>query len=242
MESFATSSIKKVGNTSTFHIVHSTSAFFHLLHRPSSAFTMMSLSKFARSAPRAALRTATPSIRQTPFASSIRSKISQQTPRLAAFSTSQWRSDSCRPKLTLKLDSELQIEREESSRQSGSDQAIEEFKNDNPSWTIEDVEGEQEVFLRKKFEDEDVTVYFNIADFNNDMDAYENDMDNAISDEDLDMDTQSHGANSKGAVNQGQTKGGNFKVAPEDGVTPADREELADDEVRWRDHVEYDGE
>ena len=43
---------------------------------------------------------------------------------------------------------------------------------------------------------------------------------------------QSGGANTKGAINAGRTKGGNIAVAPEDRVSPADREEdlpLADD-------------
>lgn len=41
---------------------------------------------------------------------------------------------------------------------------------------------------------------------------------------------QSGGANTKGAINVGHTKGGNIKIAPEDRVAPADREDLADDE------------
>ena len=41
---------------------------------------------------------------------------------------------------------------------------------------------------------------------------------------------QTGGAQSKGTVNQGHTKGGNINVAPEDKVAPADREELGDDE------------
>ena len=51
-------------------------------------------------------------------------------------------------------------------------------------------------------------------------------------DEDADVpeDGQSGGANTKGAVNQGRTSGGNIKVAPEDSVAPADRPELADDQ------------
>lgn len=41
---------------------------------------------------------------------------------------------------------------------------------------------------------------------------------------------QSGGAQSKGTINQGRTEGGNFNVAPEDRIAPADREELHDDE------------
>lgn len=41
---------------------------------------------------------------------------------------------------------------------------------------------------------------------------------------------QSGGANTKGAVNQGRTAGGNIRVETEDRVAPADRPELADEE------------
>lgn len=57
--------------------------------------------------------------------------------------------------------------------------------------------------------------------------------DRALEDEygdDVPTDTQSGGAQTKGTINQGHTKGGNINVAPEDRVAPADREELADDE------------
>ena len=57
--------------------------------------------------------------------------------------------------------------------------------------------------------------------------------DSALEDEygdEVPTDTQSGGAQTKGTINQGHTKGGNINVAPEDRVAPADREELADDE------------
>ena len=44
------------------------------------------------------------------------------------------------------------------------------------------------------------------------------------------LNAQSGGGNSKGTINQGRTAGGNFNVAPEDSIAPADREELMDDE------------
>ena len=60
----------------------------------------------------------------------------------------------------------------------------------------------------------------------------EDEADEALMDEDDEMGTaQSGGANTKGAVNQGRTSAGNIKVAPEDSVAPADREELRNDEV-----------
>lgn len=41
---------------------------------------------------------------------------------------------------------------------------------------------------------------------------------------DLPTDTQSGGANAKGSINQGNTQGGNFRVAPEDSVASSDQE------------------
>lgn len=43
--------------------------------------------------------------------------------------------------------------------------------------------------------------------------------------------TQSGGASSKGTINQGNISGGNIRVAPEDKVAPADREEVIDHEA-----------
>ena len=41
---------------------------------------------------------------------------------------------------------------------------------------------------------------------------------------------QGGGAQSKGTINSGRTKGGNFNIAPEDSVAPADRPELSNAE------------
>ena len=82
---------------------------------------------------------------------------------------------------------------------------------------------------------------FSIADLNamdQDPDDYREDPreDPALYDEDdgssVPENAQSGGANTKGAINAGRTKGGNFKIAPEDRVAPSDREDLAmqDDE------------
>ena len=59
--------------------------------------------------------------------------------------------------------------------------------------------------------------------------------DEAFADEDDIEETQSGGANTKGAVNQGRTSGGNIKVAPEDSLAPADREEPSNEEVSYLD-------
>lgn len=75
---------------------------------------------------------------------------------------------------------------------------------------------------------------FTIADLSNlDQDPDQLSDDRALEDEygnDVPTDTQSGGAQTKGTINQGRTKGGNINVAPEDRIAPADREELADDE------------
>lgn len=71
---------------------------------------------------------------------------------------------------------------------------------------------------------------FSIADFNSPMMEGE-EADEALMDDEEDiMQAQSGGANTKGAVNQGRTSGGNMKVAPEDSIAPADRDELRDSE------------
>ena len=64
----------------------------------------------------------------------------------------------------------------------------------------------------------------------------DNDPDPALYDEDDDpsipeASAQSGGANTKGAVNAGHTKGGNINIAPEDSVAPADREGFVDEET-----------
>lgn len=55
--------------------------------------------------------------------------------------------------------------------------------------------------------------------------------DPALYDEDIpETSAQSGGANTKGSINAGRTKGGNIAVVPEDRVSPADREDLPEEE------------
>ena len=76
-------------------------------------------------------------------------------------------------------------------------------------------------------------MIFSIADFNNQEQEVEAEDPAMYDDEDVPSEGQSGGANTKGAVNQGRTKGGNIQVAPEDEIAPADRPELrSDDEVQ----------
>ncbi|CAK1365926.1 unnamed protein product [Cercospora beticola] len=188
---------------------------------------MLSLRALARSAPRTASRFATTSIKPS-FTSTLRSRISQQAPRSALFSTTRARFDEHSQQLAAKLESEISIEKEESATQAGSDQNIEQFKAENPDWDVKDVPGEQDVYLTRKYEDEQITVHFSIADFNSEIDEGYGEEDMALGEEG--MDVQSGGANTKGAINKGGKADGSFKVAPEDSVAPADREELADED------------
>lgn len=74
-----------------------------------------------------------------------------------------------------------------------------------------------------------IRITFTIADLTMmDQDADSFPEDRALYDEDIPADAQSGGANTKGAINQGTGADGNFKVAPEDSVSPADREGIDD--------------
>lgn len=92
---------------------------------------------------------------------------------------------------------------------------------------MEDKAGNQEVVLTRSFGDEKIRLTFTTADLNNNVPGEDMVEDGAF--DDADMDVQSGGANTKGAINQGKTADGNVRVAPEDRIAPADREELEDD-------------
>lgn len=102
---------------------------------------------------------------------------------------------------------------------------------------LQDIPGQEEVMLTRKFGDETIRVSFSIADLNavepDEEDPYGTDDDPAMYDEgDAEgaANMQSGGANAKGTINQGRTQDGNINIAPEDRIAPADREGLADDE------------
>ncbi|KAL9052326.1 MAG: hypothetical protein Q9162_005470 [Coniocarpon cinnabarinum] len=100
---------------------------------------------------------------------------------------------------------------------------------DNSAFTIQDTPGQEEVVMTRSFGDEKIKVTFSVDDLNNTEEEpdqlNEAGMPEALEDlADVPSDTQSGGANTKGAVNQGRTAGGNFRVAPEDSVAPADRD------------------
>lgn len=186
------------------------------------------LRTFIRSAPRSVARLATTSTRPA-FTSSIKSKVAFQAPRIAAsFSTTHSRFDEHSQRLAAKLENEISIETDETSTQAGSDSNVEAFFAENNFWEIEDKGGEQDVYLTRKYDDETITVHFSISEFNSPQEGWADEMDPAMADEE-DVDMQSGGANTKGAINRGGTANQNFKVAPEDSIAPADREELRDE-------------
>lgn len=142
--------------------------------------------------------------------------------------------------LSAKIESELQLEKE--MRDSEKLPSSLQDYLDSSSFELHDTPGQEEVVLTRKFGDESLRVSFSIADLNamdQDPDDYRRDpndpsQDPALYDEDdgsIPVESaQSGGANTKGAINAGRTKGGNFNIAPEDRVAPGDREDLADDE------------
>lgn len=202
---------------------------------------MFSLRAFSRALPRVASRSANYSTRSAfrpPIHSSLRQATTLRRPvtsRLAAFSTSASRYDTASQELSAKLANEISLEAENAERKTDSDSNVEAFLSSN-SWEVIDNAGEQDVILKRSYDDETILVSFSIADFNT-PGVYDGEDDAAYSDEmedPEDTSAQSGGGNTKGAVNQGRTSGGNFKVAPEDSVAPADREELANEEVRLK--------
>ncbi|KAL9122051.1 MAG: hypothetical protein Q9187_001398 [Circinaria calcarea] len=134
--------------------------------------------------------------------------------------------------LSAKFESELQLEKE----MRDTDELPANVKDflDNSPFELHDTPGQEEVVLTRTFGDEKIRITFNIADLNAlDEDADRYSEDKALYDEDgsdMPTDTQSGGAQSKHTINQGRTKDGNFNIAPEDSIAPADRPELADSE------------
>ncbi|KAL8735618.1 MAG: hypothetical protein Q9166_000787 [cf. Caloplaca sp. 2 TL-2023] len=107
---------------------------------------------------------------------------------------------------------------------------IQDFLENSP-YQLEDKPGQEEVALTREFGDESIRITFSIADLNNmnedDADQYGEDP--ALTDEEAAdaaaTNVQSGGGNTKGSINQGRTKGGNFNIAPEDSIAASDRAE-----------------
>ncbi|KAF2174873.1 mitochondrial glyco protein [Zopfia rhizophila CBS 207.26] len=197
---------------------------------------MLALRNIARSAPRSIARLSTKAARpQTSLcrqAAVFQPLWTQTIPRLASsFHTSvSRRQENVSEELLAKLEKEIVLEEgiKEDEELSAN---IREYLEHSP-FEIEDKPGHQEITLTRTFGDEKIRVTFTTADLNNGV-ADENAEDQSMYDDggvdDLIGESQSGGANTKGAVNQGRTQDGNVRVAPEDRLAPADREELDDE-------------
>ncbi|KAF2000398.1 regulatory protein-like protein suaprga1 [Amniculicola lignicola CBS 123094] len=201
---------------------------------------MFTVRNLARSAPRSIARFSTNAARR-PQTSSLLRQAAVYTPswtRSVPRLTSSFHMSAVRraesegnDELVAKLQSEISME-EEIKDDDDLSSNIKEYLENSP-FEITDKPGHQEVVLTRTFGDEKIRVTFSTADLNNSEPTEEDsDMEQAMYDNDVDEligDGQSGGANSKGAINQGKGQDGNFRVAPEDRVAPADREELDDE-------------
>lgn len=135
--------------------------------------------------------------------------------------------------LIAKLDSEITVEEDIGDPETYRGN-VKEFIENGP-WELHDETGSQEVKLTRKYNDENIEISFSVAEITgmepqSSSESQDAAYDDAEFDESMPETAQSGGANTKGAVNQGRTSGGNIKVAPEDRVAPADRPELEDEE------------
>jgi complement component 1 Q subcomponent-binding protein, mitochondrial len=122
---------------------------------------MFSLRAFARRAPRPAsqianytTRISRPSIQSFIKPSSILSLRPQ--PFKAAFSTSPSRFDEAGIELATKLQSEINIEAENNDTNTDSDGNVKQFFDNNSFWSVEDIEGEQDVTITRQYDDETI--------------------------------------------------------------------------------------
>ncbi|KAF2704216.1 mitochondrial glyco protein [Pleomassaria siparia CBS 279.74] len=196
---------------------------------------MFAIRNLARSAPRSIARLSTKAVRPQP--SLFRQAAAfqpawTQAPRLtAAFHVSAARREDggVNEELVAKLQSEITME-EDMKDDEDLSANIKEYLDSSP-FEIEDKPGNQEVVLTRTFGDEKIRITFSTADLNNNVpdpqeleaDMFNNDV------EDLVQEGQSGGANTKGSINQGNAGDGNVRVAPEDRISPADREDLGDE-------------
>ncbi|KAF2144639.1 uncharacterized protein K452DRAFT_266620 [Aplosporella prunicola CBS 121167] len=190
---------------------------------------MLSLRTIARSAPRSAARLSTKAARPQLFKPAALRAVWKPTsaPRLAsAFHTTVPKRD-VQESLVAKLDSELNLE-EDVGEPSNYSTNIKDYLEAS-QFKIEDILGQEEVTLTRKFNNETIRVTFTIADLAEPQEPFDEESDEAMYDEAEEIDEQSGGANTKGSVNRGRTPGGNIRVAPEDKVSPADRPEFEDE-------------
>ncbi|KAI1088608.1 mitochondrial glycoprotein [Rostrohypoxylon terebratum] len=161
---------------------------------------MLSLRAVARSAPRTLNRLSATALRQSRVArpsSLVKSSWAplRSSQFASAFSTSQFRqaASDVDEELSVKLDSEIQFEgsMKEVDQMPAS---VKDFLENSP-FELKDEPGKEDIILTRKFGNETITVTFSISD----LTSYENDNlynDEALNDEDLDLDTPQEGKQS----------------------------------------------
>ncbi|RDW84918.1 hypothetical protein BP6252_02508 [Coleophoma cylindrospora] len=172
---------------------------------------MLSIRSFSRAAPRTVSRLANSSIKRQ---ASAKSSLLQQSTALswkptrtsqfaASFSSAARRYKAAGDEeLIAKIESEIQLENE-MKEADPMPASITEYLENGP-FKIEDVPGQEDVVLTRKFGNEDIRITFSIADLN--MDPENDYEDRGLADEDMDSDN----------INQGNPK--SFKQAPEDSL------------------------
>ncbi len=126
-----------------------------------------------------------------------------------------------------KLQSEVAIE-EDMNEDEDLSANIKEYLENSP-FDLRDQPGHEEVVLSRTFGDEKIHITISTADLNNNNPTDELAEDNAMYD-DADIETQSGGATTKGAIDQGRTPDGNIRVAPDDRQVPGQQNELDEED------------
>jgi complement component 1 Q subcomponent-binding protein len=123
---------------------------------------MLSLRAIARRAPRSASQLAsytTRSAARPAYQSFIKPSsilAAHRQPLTSAFSTSASRFDDVGTELAAKLEGEINIEAENNENSTDSDSNVKAFLDQQSDWSIEDKAGEQDVFLTRTYDDEQI--------------------------------------------------------------------------------------
>ncbi|MCJ1412096.1 hypothetical protein MMC19_006188 [Ptychographa xylographoides] len=199
---------------------------------------MLAIRNLARATPRSLARFSLPQTTRPLSALCKPSRILQtyriaSRPSCVAFSTTRiaWEKEGeVDQELSAKLDSELQLEKDNSEPDTLPPN-IKDFLDNSP-FELHDTAGQEEVSLTRTFGDEKIRVSFSIADLNAlDQEQDEYGEDKALFDEDGLDEGQTGGAQSERIINQDGSKAGNFNAAPEDSNQP----EGTDDELQVSD-------
>jgi complement component 1 Q subcomponent-binding protein len=123
---------------------------------------MLSLRAFARRAPRNAFQIARLSTRP-PACPAVQRFLRSNTllksryqPFAAAFSTTSSRFDDRSQELSVRLNHEIGIEEENNNAETASNTNVKSFMDENAAWEFEDNQGEQDVLMKRTYDDEQI--------------------------------------------------------------------------------------